>query len=169
MVKTKTKSLFPALVILLIVSVIFNVVPTSKALNAGFYDIFSESGFSNVRVYWSVSSGPAIDVFILTSSQYSAWLLDTNQYPSTYIAEYLSTSGGDVQKSIAPSDTTYVIFSNVHGGSPVIFSSEGTSWSGGNIVGFEFIMAFFGILALIGITILLRRKSMNSIRGLSNQ
>ncbi len=142
--------------------IVLTQIPTSKAqtINDGDYYIYGpNSGFNKLTVHWDVYSGPAIDVFIFTSAQYTSWLSIFPADPISAVHESYDTSSGEITMTIHRTTTYYVILSNANGLTPASMTS-GASWSGG-IAGFEFIMTFLGIITLIGIALSLKKRPAN--------
>jgi len=159
---------FRILLLLIMISLIpalLNIIPISKGtgISAGSYYTFSSnSGFKTVRVTWTVTIGSGIDVFILDSAQYSSWISNPTQNPSSAVGAAYGTIAGEMTRTISRSKTYYVVYSNVNGGG-YVDTEMGAYWSGGGIPGFEFMMAFIGILVLIGIALYLKKRPENII------
>jgi hypothetical protein len=79
---------------------------------------WNDSGKADhVSFSWSVSSGPAIDVFLFTETQYTAWHNSGNRLPASCLIIYVDSTGGIEEADLVVGDTYYVVFSNFAGAS----------------------------------------------------
>ena len=107
---------------------LFGLISTSNAVNrqilAGYYYYtLYEPGCTRCEITWSVISGPNIDVYILTQSQYTAWG-GASSPPASATYMNVGTSGGSYNTALNDAEWYWFVFSNVGGGSDVIVDIE---------------------------------------------
>lgn len=126
--KGSNSKIFLLFFVLTLSTIILSTIPTSNAVNrqilAGYYYYsLYEPGCTRCEITWSVISGPNIDVYILTQSQFTAWGETASPPPSaTYMN--VGTSGGSYNTALNDAEWYYFVFSNVGGGSDVIADIE---------------------------------------------
>ncbi len=153
-----TKSIF---VLLLFLPLLATIIPTSNAeytIIPGTY-VNYEADYDNCKKLegsYEITSGQTIDVFILTTAEYTLWQLNTTLDPITYVAAKFDTLQGSISAKIPAGNVYYLVFSNVHGS----LDATGTfTYQCSSIPGFGCI-AIFMILVTIAIGFyLLKKKS----------
>ena len=144
-----------------LIPIVFAAIPLSNAaygtIDADTHIFDSGTGYKRVRADWSVESVPSIDVFILTTAQYTTWVATPNVDRTAYVWRALSTSSGSHTHTIDEASSYFVVFSNENGGVGAYGDYEMTWWLGTDIPAFELLGVLFGIL-FIGMCFYLGRR-----------
>ena len=136
-------------------------IPTVSAENhdilSSYYRYYSHPMKSNIMATWIVNSGPNIDFYIFTASQYSSWMSGGYLTSAAAVYKSLNSAGGVCNRVLSIHETYYVIFSNVDGGSTSNVDIT-VNWIGIGIPGFELVALIVGLLIVIFINLYKKPK-----------
>jgi hypothetical protein len=148
------------LAVFCLIPILFAMIPSGNAvlgsIPADHHIEDHDTGYNRILVEWSVTSGPAIDIFIFTALQYAAWVPTANIDPVAYVYKNTDSMGGGKTQDLDESETYYVVWSNENGGSPAD-GDYSVTWTYNPIPAFGLLGIFFGIL-FIGLCFYLGRR-----------